>query len=90
MAALVDPAAFSEKFGAPVSQLEDLFAAHTVTIAQLMEIAPPGTVDPTPTLYNTTMYGMAALLMVAFFANLLVRPVRAHHHVDNTHGDGIR
>jgi hypothetical protein len=28
---------------------------------------------------------MAALLVVAFFANLTVRPVDAKHHVENTH-----
>ena len=32
-----------------------------------MEIAPEGTVDPTPSLYNTTMYAMAGLLVIAFF-----------------------
>ena len=45
-----------------------------------MEIAPEGAVDPTPSLYNTTMYAMAALLVVAFFANLLMRPVSERHH----------
>ena len=55
-------------------------AAKTVTIARLMEIAPAGTVDPTSSLYNTTMYVMAALLVVAFFANLMMRPVREKHH----------
>lgn len=76
----VDPAAFAEKFGAPVAQLDQLVAAKTVTIARLMEIAPAGTIDPTSGLYNTTMYCMAALLVVAFFANLLLRPVNAKHH----------
>jgi hypothetical protein len=82
LAAKIDPAAFAEKFGAPVTQLDQLVAAKTVTIAKLMEIAPAGTVDPTPSLYNTTMYCMAALLVVAFFANLFMRPVKAHHHHD--------
>ena len=36
-----------------------------------MEIAPDGTVDPTPSLYNTTMYAMAALLVIAFFRTCL-------------------
>ncbi|MFW8635463.1 OFA family MFS transporter [Cribrihabitans pelagius] len=88
LAAQIDPAAFAAKFGAPVSQLNELAAANTVTIAKLMEIAPAGTADPTATLYNTTMYCMAALLVIAFFANLLVRPVRDRHHVENTHGAG--
>jgi len=78
----VDPAAFAEKFGAPLTQLDQLVAAKTVTIARLMEIAPNGTIDPTPSLYNTTMYCMAALLVVAFFANLWMRPVKEHHHHD--------
>ena len=84
LASKVDAAAFAEKFGAPLSQLNELVAAKTVTIARLMEIAPAGTVDPTSTLYNTTMYCMAALLVIAFFANLMVRPVGSKHHVENS------
>jgi MFS family permease len=81
----IDPADFVEKFGAPVSQLSELIAAKTVTIASLMDIAPAGTIDPTSTLYNTTMYCMAALLVIAFFANLMIRPVHTKHHVETTH-----
>jgi MFS family permease len=81
----IDPAAFVEKFGAPMSQLSELVAAKTVTIASLMDIAPVGTIDPTSTLYNTTMYCMAALLVIAFFANLMIRPVHDKHHVETTH-----
>jgi hypothetical protein len=81
----IDPAAFADKFGAPISQLNELVAAKTVTIATLMDIAPVGTIDPTSTLYNTTMYGMAALLVIAFFANLMIRPVHKKHHVETTH-----
>ena len=82
----VDPQAFVDKFGAPLAQLDELVSAQTVTIATLMEIAPEGTVDPTATLYNTTMYCMAGLLVIAFFANLKVRPVEEKHHVSVTHG----
>ncbi|MEM1430394.1 MAG: OFA family MFS transporter [Pseudomonadota bacterium] len=85
LAAAVDPQAFLDKFGAPISQLNELVAAKTVTISSLMDIAPAGTVDPTSTLYNTTMYCMAALLVIAFFANLMVRPVADKHHVEKTH-----
>ncbi|MBU2358087.1 MAG: OFA family MFS transporter [Alphaproteobacteria bacterium] len=74
LAARVDPASFAQTFGAPLAQLDQLVAAKTVTIARLMEIAPAGTIDPTSSLYNTTMYCMAALLVVAFFANLFMRP----------------
>lgn len=80
LASKVDASAFAEKFGAPLAQLDQLAAAKTVTIARLMEIAPQGTIDPTPSLYNTTMYCMAALLVIGFFANLFIRPVKAHHN----------
>ena len=80
LAAKVDPAAFAATFGAPIEQLEGLLEAKTLSIARLMDIAPAGTIDPTPSLYNSTMYAMAALLLVAFFANLLMRPVSERHH----------
>lgn len=85
LASKVDPAVFIEKFGAPIEQLQTLVAAKTVTIGKLMEIVPAGTIDPTATLYNTTMYAMAGLLVVGFFANSMVRPVNSRHHVENTH-----
>tara|TARA_B100000686_G_C16803998_1_gene988426 strand:- start:4428 stop:6149 length:1722 start_codon:yes stop_codon:yes gene_type:complete len=81
----INPDAFMNKFGAPVTQLEELVSAKTVTISKLMEIAPTGIVDPTPSLYNTTMYAMAGLLIIAFFSNLLIKPVASKHHVENTH-----
>jgi MFS family permease len=82
LAAGIDPRQFSDKFKSPIENLDALVAAKTVTIAKLMEIAPPGTVDPTATVYNSTMYLMAALLGVALAANLLVRPVDSQHHLD--------
>ncbi|ALM52250.1 OFA family MFS transporter [Halomonas huangheensis] len=80
LASKVDPAVFAQKFGASIDQLEQLVAAKTVTVSKLMEIVPPGTPDPTSSLYNTTMYCMAALLVIAFFANLMLRPVNERHH----------
>jgi len=81
LASIVDPAAFQEKFGAGLDKLNELVAAKTVTVGKLMEIAPEGTVNPTSTLYNTTMYCMAALLFIALIANLLVRPVHDKHYM---------
>src|SRR5262245_11038737 len=80
LAGRVDPARFAETFGAPVDQLESLVAAKSVTLPKLMEIAPPGTLDPSATLYNSTMFVMAALLAVALLANALIRPVSAKHY----------
>lgn len=87
LAASVDPNTFASTFGAPVSQLNELVAAKTVTVAKLMEIAPPGTVDPTSSLYNTTMYCMAGLLVIAFFANLFLKAVGKHHHYSASKSD---
>ena len=77
----IDPSAFQAKFGAGIEELDQLVTAKTVTINKLMEIAPDGTVDPTPGLYNTTMYLMAVLLFVALVANAFMRPVNPRHHM---------
>lgn len=77
----IEPATFAATFGAGIEQLDTLVAAKTVTIAKLMEIAPPGTVDPTSGLYNETMYLMAVLLFVALLANAFMRPVHPKHHM---------
>jgi MFS family permease len=81
LADLVDPAVFQQEFNAPVEQLKSLVEAKTVTISRLMELVPAGTVDPSSTLYNTTMYLMAALLGIALVSNLLVRPVSPKHYL---------
>jgi MFS family permease len=82
LAASISPAMFEATFGAPPSQLTLLIKQKTVTIAKLLELAPSGTVDPSCSLYNTTMYLMAGLLAFAFFANALVKPVHQRHHLE--------
>jgi len=77
----IDPSAFQAKFGAGVEQLQILIDANTVTIAKLMEIVPVGTIDPTPNLYNTTMYLMAVVLFIALLANAFMHPVDAKHYM---------
>ena len=81
LVAKIDPAVFAESFGAGLDQLPALVQAKTVTIASLMDIAPAGTIDPTPNLYNSTMYLMALLLAVALVSNALMRPVHPKHHM---------
>jgi MFS family permease len=81
LAAKVDAATFEQTFGAGLDQLPALVEAKTVTLAKLMAIAPPGTEDPTAGLYNTTMFLMAGLLLVALVANALVKPVDEKHHM---------
>ena len=81
LAAKVDPTTFEQTFGAGLDQLPALVEAKTVTLAKLMAIAPPGTEDPTAGLYNTTMFLMAGLLLIALLANALVKPVDKKHHL---------
>jgi len=75
MLSKVDPAVFSAKFGVSISDAQSLIETKTLTISKLMTIMPPGTIDPSPFLYNNTMYTMAGLVSVASMLHFLVRPV---------------
>jgi len=77
----IDAERFLKTFGAGKDQLDSLIAAKTVDIGKLLELLPEGTSDPRATLYNTTMYLMAALLAVALVANWAIRPVADRHHL---------
>jgi len=81
LVAKIDSTVFASKFGAGIDQLDSLVAQKSVTIAKLMEIAPLGTIDPTSSLYNTTMYLMAALLLIALFSNALMQAVAGKHYL---------
>ena len=81
LVARIDPAAFHAAFGADVDHLAALVEAKTVTIAKLMAIVPPGVADPTPNLYDGTMYLMALLLAIALVCNALMQPVNERHHM---------
>jgi len=81
LVSIIDPADFQARFGADVEQLDQLVAAQTVTIASLMQIAPAGTVDPTSSLYNNTMYLMAVLLLIGLVANASMKPVDKRHYM---------
>ncbi|MBI1322556.1 MFS transporter [bacterium] len=82
LASDVDRIDFWKRFGEPVDKLEELIRTNVVTIPRLLELA-PSAVDPTPTLYDTTMYAMAGLLGIALVANLLVRPVNTKYFADS-------
>ncbi len=84
----IDPVVFQATFGAGVNKLQELIEAKTVTIARLMEIAPPGTIDPTASIYNSTMYLMATLLAVALISNALMHPVDPKHHMSEAELSG--
>ena len=77
----ISPEKFQEIYGAPIEQLSLLVKQKTVTISSLMQHMPEGTINPSTTLYNSTMYAMAGLLAIAFVANLLIGPVNKKHHM---------
>jgi MFS family permease len=88
LVARIDPARFQSTFDAPPEELPALLAENTVTIQKLVALAPAGTPDPAPTLYNTTMILMAALLAVALIANARVAPVDPRFHLSDDEDDG--
>ncbi len=55
------------------------FVLQAVCISRLVELAPPGTIDPSPYVYDSTMYAMAGLMAVAAVAHKLVRPVHSKY-----------
>ena len=72
-----DPDAFQVAFGAPISNLDALVQANTVTITRLVDILPEGTVDPTPCLYNPALYVCAACLGAGVLFNSAIQPISA-------------
>lgn len=73
-----DATALERSFGCSMhddATIEKLIGAKTLTIDKLFELAPPGTVDPTPFLYDSTCYAAAGLMSVAFLSNLAIRPL---------------
>jgi hypothetical protein len=51
-------------------------AAKTLTISKVLALAPPGTIDPTPHIYDTTMYTLSGLMATAVVAHYLVKPIK--------------
>ena len=74
---LVSPEKFQAAFGASMDSASELIASKTLTISKLMALVPPGTVDPSVHLYDTTMMAMAGIMTVAAISHSLVKPLTA-------------
>lgn len=72
----VNPVKFQEMFGSSIDKASELIAAKTLTINKLLMLCPPGTPDPTPHLYDTTMYAMGALMTIGVLSHYMVRPMK--------------
>jgi len=71
----ISASSFESTFGASKSELDTLVESKSVTIRSLMDLVPEGTTDPTPYLYDSTMYSMAGLMGVAAILNRAVKPM---------------
>ncbi len=52
----------------------ELLAAKSLSISKLLVLCPPGTIDPTPHLYDTTMYTLSGMMALGCLAHSFVRP----------------
>jgi MFS family permease len=73
--AKADPVKFQQVYSVPISQAQQLIEAKTLTIPKLMQLVPVGTPNPTPFLYDTTMYTMAGFMAVAAICHSVVKPI---------------
>lgn len=74
-----DEALFVAAFGAERSEAAALIASKTVTLPLLLPVAPPGTADPSPLLYDDAFYTLAGFSALAFCCNIAAYriPIRA-------------
>mmetsp|Transcript_37651 Transcript_37651/g.122015 ORF Transcript_37651/g.122015 Transcript_37651/m.122015 type:complete len:499 (+) Transcript_37651:320-1816(+) len=66
---LCDEATFAATFGAPPAALEQLLASKAVTLPLLLHIAPEGTPDPTPLLYDGAFCALGSCAALACACN---------------------
>lgn len=74
LAAQIGDEQFRAAFHAPIGDLDTLLASKAVTLQRLLEIAPAGTMDPTPYIYNEVMFMMAGLQALAIVTNSRIHP----------------
>ena len=71
----VDPEVFKIITGHDISLAPELIANKTLTLSKLVTILPSNIPDPTPFLYDSTMYSMAALAMMSSMLHFSIKPV---------------
>jgi len=60
---------FQEAFAGNKDQIEMLITQKIVTMSRILELCPPGTLDPTPFVYDQTLVVMAFLQALALVSN---------------------
>ena len=76
----VPAAEFQSAFGASHDMLPQLVEARTVTINRLMELVPEHTPDPTPFVYDKSLYLCAGLYSLAFLTNATLQQLEKRLH----------
>ena len=70
LASACDEQAFLAAFGDTSANIASLVKTNTATLPLLLHIAPEGTPDPTPLLYNDAFYALAASSAIACACNV--------------------
>ncbi|RYG65939.1 MFS transporter, partial [archaeon] len=78
---------FVAAFGAPIEQASQLIATKTLTINKLLAASPFPTLDPSPYLYDNTMYTLAGLMGVAALTHGLVHTQRVKSIAGRNEGE---
>jgi len=71
----ISPAEFETAFGSSVAQAGELISTKVVTINRLLAMCPPEVLDPTPHVYDTSMYALSGVMGVATVAHMMVKPL---------------
>jgi MFS family permease len=71
----ISPADFEAKFGSSMEQASQLIETKVLTINRLLAMCPPEVIDPTPHVYDTSMYALSGVMGVATLAHLMVKPL---------------
>lgn len=80
----VDPDQFQRVFKSPISNAPELLESKALTLGKLVDLAPEGMLDPSPFIYNSTMYAMAGLMSIAAVASFNIKPVHPRYYENNT------
>ena len=72
---MVQPEKFKSLTGEDISAAQSLIEAKTLTLSKLVTILPPDMTDPSPFLYDSTMYTMAGLAACSALLHYYVKPV---------------
>jgi len=77
---VVDDSIFLKTFSTSKDQLDSLIENKQVTLQQMFELSPKGTVDPNIFVYDEVMYTMASLQILALATNAIMKPVPEKYH----------